>query len=240
VTVGSLLRIDAVELAQFNGRSVDDILQIDEVLNIPPANSAERPASLEHVVWRGDSLEKIAERYGVSMEAIRIANGLAADYVPIVGESFIIPLGTPTPPTPTPTNTGTPTATPTATATPWPDTPTPPSGYPAPVLLTPPDGQVVEEEETVLLSWASVGVLADDEWYVLRLRLPGDAEQPEGVWMRATSWRVSSDLRPSKDAAGYPIHWQVVVVRLVETRPDGSRQTDILSPLSEMRTFYWR
>jgi len=239
ISIADQFRIDAIELAQFNGRSVDDVLRIDEVLDIPPANSAERPASLEHVVLRGDSLEKIAERYGVSAEAIRIANGLAADYVLIVGEFLIIPLVTPTPPTPTPTNTGTPTATPTATATPWPDTPTPPSGYPAPVLLTPPDGQVIEGEETVLLSWASVGVLADDEWYVLRLRLPGDVEQPEGVWTRATSWRMSSELRPSKDAAEDPIHWQVVVVRVVETRRDGSRQTEILSPLSEMRTLYW-
>lgn len=244
--IADQFRVDAVDLAQFNGRSVNDILQIGEVLQIPPVNSADRPTSLEHIVQRGDRLERIAERYGVSVEAIRITNGLSEDHLLLVGETLIIPLGTPTPPTPTPTDTGTPTttptttATPTITATPWPDTPTPTSGYPAPLLLTPPDGQVIKDQDTVLLTWASVGALADDEWYVLRLRLPGDAEQPEGVWTKTTSWRAPADLRPSEDAAEQPLNWQVIVMRLVETLPDGSRKTEVLSPLSEMRTFYWR
>jgi LysM repeat protein len=239
ISIADRFRVDVVDLAQFNGRSVDDILQIDEVLQIPPANGAERPPSLEHIVQRGDRLESIAERYGVSVEAMRIVNNLPADHVLLVGETLIIPLGTPTPPTPTPTNTGTPTASPTATATLWPDTPTPISGYPAPVLLTPPDGQIIEDQDTVLLNWASVGVLADDEWYVLRLRVPGDTEQPKEVWTKTTSWRVPGDLRPPEDAAETPLHWQVVVVRLVETLPDGSRQTEMQSPLSQVRTFYW-
>lgn len=240
ISIADRFRIDAVDLAQFNGRSINDMLQIDEVLQIPPLNSADRPTSLEHIVQRGDQLEMIAQRYGVSIEAILLVNGISADHVLLVGETIIIPLGTPTPPTPTPTDTGTPTVTPTVTATPWPDTPTPISGYPAPALLTPPDGQTIEGQDTVLLSWASVGVLADDEWYVLHLRLPGDVEQPPGVWAKTTSWRVPGDLRPSEEAANEPIHWQVVVTRLVETHPDGTRKTEILSQLSEMRTFYWR
>ena len=239
ISIADQFRVDAIDLAQFNGRSVDEILQIGDVLHIPPQSEADRPTSLEHVVQRGDGLERIAERYGVTVEAIRIVNQLEKDHLLLVGEVLIIPLGTPTPPTPTPTDTGTPTATATATATPWPDTPTPISGYPAPSLLTPADGQVIEDQDTVLLTWASVGMLADDEWYVLRLRLSGDVEQPEGVWSKATSWRVPSEMRPLEEAAGEPIYWQVVVMRLIETTPDGSRQTDILSPLSEMRTFYW-
>jgi len=246
ISIADQFRVDVVDLAQFNGRSVEDILHIDEVLQIPPVGDVTKPSSLEHVVRRGDTLEQIAERYGVSVEAIRIANGLPEDHVLLLDEILIIPLGTPMPPTPTPTDTYTPTVTPTATATltatatPWPDTPTPIGGYPAPTLLAPPDGQVIENQDVVLLTWASVGVLADDEWYVLRLRVPGDAEQPEGVWTKTTSWRVPADLRPSGDAAGEPLSWQVVVMRLIETLPDGSRQAEILSPLSEMRAFYWR
>ena len=114
------------------------------------------------------------------------------------------------------------------------------SGYPAPILLAPPDGQVIEGQSTVLLTWVSVGVLADDEWYVLRLRVPGDAEQPEGVWTKTTSWRVPTGLRPSDDANEESLGWQVIVMRLVRTLPDGSREAELLSPLSEMRAFYWR
>jgi LysM repeat protein len=248
ISIAGQFRVDAIDLAQFNGRSVNDILQIDEVLRIPPAGNgiAAMPASLEHIVGRGDSLEQIARRYGVSVEAIRIANGLPEGYVLKVNESLIIPLGTPTPPTPTPTNTSTPTNTPTptatltATATPWPDTPTPMSGYSAPILLTPADGQVVANQDTALLTWASVGILADDEWYVLHLRVPGDAEQLEPVWTKTTSWRVPADLRSSDDAIEESFNWQVGIMRLISTSPDGFRQTESLSPLSEMRVFYWR
>lgn len=243
ISVADQFRVDAVDLARYNGRSVDDFLRIDEVLRIPPVGGVLPPTSVEHVVARGDRLESLARRYGVSVEAILIANGITIDYVLIVGETLIIPFGTPTPPptvTPTPTDTATPSATPTATVTPWPDTPTPSGGYPRPVLLTPPDGEVIENGDTVLLTWASVGVLAEDEWYVVRLRLPGDVEQSEGEWVKATSWRVPVELHPAEEDAGEAIFWQVVVARRGETSSDGAPRVDLLSPLSEMRTFYWR
>ncbi len=241
ISIANQFRVDAIDLAQFNGRSVNDILQIGEVLRIPPAGDdyPAMPSSLEHIVQRGDSLEFIAQRYGVSVEAIRIANGLPQDYVPKVNEVLIVPLGTPTPHTPTPTNTGTPTATPTATATPWPDTPTPIPGYPALILLAPPDGQVIADQDTVLLTWASVGVLAENEWYVLRLRVPRGVSQPEPVWTKTTSWRMPADLRPAQGTTEDSFDWQVMVMRVVRTLPDGSRETESLSPPSETRTFHW-
>jgi hypothetical protein len=182
----------------------------------------------------------------VSAEAIRIANGLPPNYGLKVNEVLIIPLDTPTPPTPTPTNTSTPThtstptATPTVTQTPWPDTPTPISGYPAPILLAPPDGQVIVNQDSVLLTWASVGRLADDEWYVVRLRLPSNTEPTEPAWTRTTSWRISADLRPSGSAIDEPFEWQVGVVRLVSPSSDDSRQIESLSPPSDTRAFYWQ
>jgi LysM repeat protein len=246
ISIADAFRVEPVDLALFNGRSVDDILKIDDVLRIPSSGDLGAFPAPDHIVLLGDSLERIAQRYGTSVEAIRIANALPVDHILKVGEVLVIPLGTPTPPTPTPTDTSTPTIIPTptptatATATPWPDTPTPIVGYPAPTLLTPPDGQVIENQNTVLLTWASVGVLRDDEWYVLRLRVPGDLEQPEDVQTKITSWRVPSDLRPTGDAAEEVLSWQVVVMRLFDTSPDGSRQAEGLSPASEMRTFYWR
>ncbi len=240
ISIADQFRVDAIDLAQFNGRSVNDVLLYGEVLRIPPAGEGAVPPLLEHLVQRGDSLERIAQRYNTSSEAIRIANALPEDHVLRVGETLVIPRGTPTPPTPTPTFTALPTATATATATPWPDTPTPMSGYPAPVLLTPPDGQAVEGSDPVLLTWASVGVLTNDEWYALRLRVPGEAAQSEVFLTQTTAWRVPVELRPAEDGVEEPFEWQVSVVRLIRTLPDGSPQTEALSSPSERRTFYWR
>ena len=108
------------------------------------------------------------------------------------------------------------------------------------MLLTPPDGHVVEDKDTVLLTWTSVGVLADDEWYVLQVRVPGSVERVEEAWTKTTSWRMPETQRPSGDAAEDPIGWQVAVVRLVEASTDSPARIEARSPPSDTRTFYWR
>jgi len=164
---------------------------------------------------------------------------------------------TPTPkPTDTPEPTSTPTTTPTSTpsATPQPTsqptsqptpqpTPQPTSAhpYPAPALLAPADGQVFREiDEIIVLNWASVGILAEDEWYVLRLRYEAEgAAQPPGVWTKTTSWRVPADLYPSADVESHLLRWDVTVMRQTHTGPDGTPEGVVISPVSATRSFYW-
>ncbi len=66
------------------------------------------------------------------------------------------PTATPPPPTPTPTP-----RLPAPTNTPGAET----LKYQAPVLLDPPSYRPVGWKDTVLLKWASVGTLAEDEYY---------------------------------------------------------------------------
>jgi LysM repeat protein len=57
------------------------------------------PAAFTHIVQPGETLFRIATRYGISLDALRAANGLSGDLI-FAGQSLIIPAGgfTPTPP----------------------------------------------------------------------------------------------------------------------------------------------
>ena len=153
------------------------------------------------------------------------------------------PTSTPTPTTtPTPTSTPTPTPQPTSQPTSQP-TPAPTSVHPyhAPALLAPADGQLFREMDAVIvLNWASVGILAEDEWYVLRLRYEDKGiAQPPGVWTKTTSWRAPADLYPSADVESHLLRWDVTVMRQTHTGPDGTPEGVVISPVSATRSFYW-
>lgn len=188
-----------------------------------------------HVVQPGESLLGIALQYGTSVEVIMAANNIADAQWIFAGQELIIPLGTPTPvPTPTPRPTPTP-------------TPGPP--YAAPELLDPADGETFRGEEAdIVLNWASVGILAEDEWYILRLRLMTEpVYQHPSVWTKVTSWRVPASLYPSAllkaglsvEAESHLFRWDVTVVRPTGTRPDGKPDGIAVSPMSDTRSFFW-
>jgi LysM repeat protein len=185
-----------------------------------------------HVVQPGESLLGIALQYDTSVEVIMAANNMADAQWILAGQELLIPLGTPTPvPTPTPRPTPTP-------------TPGPP--YAAPDLLDPADGEVFRGEEAdIVLNWASVGILAEDEWYILRLRLMAEpVYQHPSVWTKVTSWRVPaslhlSTLRRGSGAESHPFRWDVTVVRHTGTRPDGKPDGIAISPMSVTRSFFW-
>ena len=120
-------------------------------------------------------------------------------------------------------------------------TPTSAFPYPAPALLAPADGQVFRGVDAVIvLNWASVGILAEDEWYVLRLRYEAQgAAQPPSVWTKTTSWRVSADLYPPSDVEPRLLHWDVTVMRQTGAGPGGTPEGVAISPVSSTRSFYW-
>ena len=196
-----------------------------------------------HVVQPGEGLLGIALQYDTSVEVIMAANNLADAQWIFAGQELLIPLGTPTPvPTPTPRPTPTP-------------TPGPP--YAAPDLLDPAEGEVFRGEETdIVLNWASVGILAQDEWYILRLRLMTEpVYQHPSVWTKVTSWRVPASLHPSAlfilseieglrtdpsvETESHLFRWDVTVVRHTGTRPDGRPDGIAISPMSATRSFFW-
>lgn len=231
-SIAALYGTTAEAIMAANGFTESHVLHPGDVLIIPSGSPvavtpAALPITITHVVQPGETLSGIAERYGVPMERIMEANGIEDPSLVQEEQELVIPLGTPTPPPPS-----TPTPGPTAT-------PTPPYG--APILLSPPDGAMFEEDEVILLNWASVGILNEDEWYVLRLRMvQGEDVEPTIVWTRATAWRVPAELYPGAEAKSHLFQWDVTVMRRTGSNPDGTWQGVTAGQSSSWWTFTWR
>lgn len=85
------------------------------------------------------------------------------------------------------------------------------------------------------MNWASVGVLSDETWYVVRLRTarPGEPEVTREAWVKPNAWRLRDDLAPATGTT-QRYRWDVTVVRRT-----GEDEIKALSPRSEIRTFQW-
>ena len=175
-------------------------------------------------VQQGDTLYTIAAKYNMTIAEIKAVNNLESDNLKVEQE-LRIPVGTATP---TPTLTAAPTL-----------TPTPGSAYPAPVLLSPHDGAgFTGADAAVLLTWASVGILDEDEWYTVRLRRSGNlAEQLPLIWTKATSFRVPTDLHVAGLNPPQEFTWQITVMQHTGEDEDGSWIGSAISPSSGTRTF---
>ncbi len=178
---------------------------------------------LMYSVQSGDTISSLAARYKSQVDWILQANNMKPGDTLPVGQPLLIPL---VPATPTPT--------PTAPITPLPATPTEIPGLGAPQLLTPADGAIITGEDSVLLSWTSVGVLAPEEWYVVTLKSPDKETAIATWWTKNTSWRLPADYRPT-GTAGLDYIWRVQV------RSGSKDKTGTAaSPVSETRAFTWR
>lgn len=240
LTIAQTFDITVDELKAFNGMDSDFIVQ-GETLLIPPPTPTPGPTPtpepgqptatpapfIIYTVQRGDALSTIAEQYGVSISAIRAANGMSASSDTIkVGQALIIPQYTPTPQ-------------PTAVVVVGEGTPTPRAAYPAPTLLFPPEGTTFAGSDTViLLQWLSVGVLQADEYYQVTFTYP-TISGPVTVddYVRATAWRVPVELFPPEALVDRTCTWQVTVVRQVKggTAPE----YQALGPVSPALSLVW-
>ena len=102
-------------IAYRHGVSVNSLLRVNNIVNpnriyagqrltIPGAPGAPTPPSTTgryYTVQRGDTLAKIAFRYGVSIWSIVKANNIANPHVIFPGQRFYIPKGSPPPKPPT-------------------------------------------------------------------------------------------------------------------------------------------
>ena len=200
-----------------------------------PASTA-TPDLYRHVVEQGDMLLSLAQRYDVTVEEIIKGNKLSPQALLNIGQRVIIPNITNTPtlsPTPEVTETPTPTITPSPTVPPKSIRPTYP--YQAPVPLAPVNGAtIVGVDQDVVLNWASVGILSDDEWYLVELWLPG-TDKPLASWTKATSLRVASELC-DKNVPWGEYYWQVQVA----VRDESGRKAAVQSAPSAHFSFLWR
>lgn len=198
-----------------------------KLIIVQPPDYSATMAYETYEVQQGDTLSAIARKFNLTSAEIKEINSLSSDKLN-VGQKLQIPIGT-----------ATPSPTPTVPAT---LTPTPGPFHTAPALLSPPDQATFEGAEAVIvLNWTSVGILAEDEWYVLRMRRSGAyIQQLPAVWTKATSWRLPADLYIPDLARPQEFSWQVTILRQTDVAEDGARSGDPISPSSGSRTFYWK
>jgi LysM repeat protein len=231
--------LTVAELKAFNGLDSDNITAGQELLIPPPTPTPGPTPTLRpgeptatpapfilYTVKSGDTLSTIAEEYGVNMDDIRLANDIPLDSVTIkVDQVLTIPQYTPTPPAQEAVLAG--------------GTPAPRTVYEPPILLYPPDGTVfVGEEATVILQWASVGLLDEREFYQVELVIPtATGKDTITEYIRSTAWRVPVDVFPSSDVTDRTFAWRVGIARLVTEIGDPNYKT--ISRLDKRRTFVW-
>jgi LysM repeat protein len=219
------------DIISANGLPADGRIGVGQELLIPVAGPSGGPgptatpgtSGLMYTVASGDTISGLAVRFKSQVDWIMQANNMKPGETLHIGRALLIPL---MPATPTPT--------PTIPVTPLSPTPTEIPGLTAPNLLAPGDGAIVTGEESVLLTWTSVGVLAGDEWYVVTLMSPEKETLVASWWTKSTIWRLPVDYRPT-GSAGHDYTWRVQVRR-------GSSETpgEATSPVSATRRFTWR
>ena len=243
------------ELAAANGTTPSDILQVDQKLRIPLANS-EQTASNQpnskalsattqatavsipqsYTVQRGDNWFSIAKRFGITQEFLAAYNGQTPSDVLQVNQKLRIPAPGATVPKPTATAVVKPSPTATPEPTLVPEAPVV-ANLSAPVLVSPMNGDGFSSGSLPVLTWQPVpGVTADDHYYVrvsftMRNGEPGLVEgQVNNLSFTLPQWVFESALPP--DRIG---RWSVQV-----RRQGSSGEANEISPSSETRTFYWR
>ena len=86
-----------------------------------------------------------------------------------------------------------------------------------------------------------MGILAEDKWYVVRLRRTGAvAQQLPPVWTKSTAWRLPAEYYVAGLEAPQRFFWQVLIMRQTGVDEDGAWTGEQISPTGEARTFYWR
>ncbi|MBN1661094.1 MAG: LysM peptidoglycan-binding domain-containing protein [Anaerolineae bacterium] len=197
-----------------------------KIIIVQPPDYAATMAYDTYEVQPGDTLITIADKYsGVTVKDLRDVNELKSDSLK-AGQTLRVPIGTATP---------TPTLTPPATLT-----PTPAPKWPAPALLMPADDASFDPSHTsILLTWASVGILDEDEWYVVHLRRSGEFSDEPAVWTKATSWRVSREVLDDHRDGPQRFYWSVVVMQHTEGEDDRIWTGELVGSSSDTRTFSW-
>lgn len=162
-----------------------------------------------YTVAEGETWATVASRYGVTEETLKAYNSaITGDLTAGIG--IQVPLGTPTP-VPTPTSPPT-------------MTPTPAPAYIEPLPLLPANGSTWVHwagKSPLTLLWTSSGILAENEFYVVRVRaLDGAGEMlwDDSYWTQATSLKLEDEvLAQFKERV--TLRWDVMVMR--QTSPDG-------------------
>ncbi len=90
-------------VAELNGIVNPNLIYVSQRLLIPSAADSPPPPSTQiHIVQSGETLTRVASRYGTTISAIVAANGLADPSLILVGQRLAIPGSAPSAPLPSP------------------------------------------------------------------------------------------------------------------------------------------
>lgn len=187
------------------------------------ANQATEAAcgTLEYRVGENDTLSGIAINYNISVETLRVYNGLTSNNI-FSGQIITIPLCERLPtagPTPTPTN---------------------PPPYSAANLLLPADGAIFTGvNDTVSLQWSAIGGLLQSEAYAVTVEDLTEGQGKKLVdYTNDTKYIVPVAFRPAENAP-HIIRWWVQPVRQSGTTEAGDVIWVPAGVQSNPRVFVW-
>lgn len=241
--IAGLYDVTLDELLAANGLSEESIIRPGDKLTIVrssslggPDETFGTPAPREsgiysYVVKKGDTIAGIAVRFQVSVEAILELNHLTTSTVIQPDQALLIPVGDVTP-TPDPSVAESQASSLSAAGL--------QRSLSAPRLLGPAPGARFDGDVPILLRWASVGVLQEDEWYEVCIWPAGEGEcSVTTAWIKATSWRVPPEVRPPAEADSHILQWAVRIVSTQEAVADTPQNVELISPIGEIRQFEW-
>lgn len=208
----------------------------------PTAAALAASGPTRYVVVAGDTPSGIAADFGVTIEALLQANDLEAADLIRPGDELIIPSGLEPEVTPTSTPLATPVPSSEATAT-----PTVEEALPAPMLLSPEDGEsvTIAADDGLELVWEESAELGEEQEYVVHVGYVDASNNtlwlvasPQEQPLRAARWEVPlSVFDPVPDGVPTPYRWFVQVERVVRNAQGVSVDREVLSPPSEIYTF---
>lgn len=230
--------VSVEEIQRANNLS-SELIRAGDELTIPvlrdstAAQSSAAATDFEYIVLAGDTLSTIATRFGTSVEELLAANNLAAGEFIQPGDALIVPVRGAPPEALAVAPEAAPATTPAG------NNASAPVVYVEPRLIGPEEGATIARTEPVIFQWASVDLLAPNEWYVVQV-LPRNlaAQSLPTAWTKQTTFRLEPSLAPEEgQVADYA--WLVSVVRVVRTT-DGRTLLEAASPASNVRTFRWQ
>lgn len=213
LSIASRFGISVDALMAANNIASSDVLtlRIGERLIVPNVASADGggqggPVEQVYTVRAGDTFVGIAGRFDLTVEELRVANGLTAEGVRLLrpGQDLVIPSGDATSPAPVPTATATKAAaTPVPTATPIPTATKPLLRLEAPVLYSPENNTHISCQSAKQLAWSAVDFILPTDEYVMHLGFVSGTNGADEIvtWVlhqtrpsNRTSWEMDNDL----------------------------------------------
>lgn len=239
-----IYRVSPGSIAEANGFGVEAPIQSGQTLVIPwptatpplesmilEINGQRLAADVTEcnivTIQSGDSAYGLAATFNVPLEAIIAVNRQTAESIQLLqpGDALCIPKlvdADTLPPTPGPS--------PTPSLTPPP---------PGPALLSPVSSTVADGSGDVLLQWAAVKNLDDNEWYMIEMREADATDMlPLRGFTRDSSFRVPSAWRPT-DEAPHTMEWTVSIVHVTGRRSDGGFTYTFGGQQSRPAAFTW-